>query len=124
MNGIDGTRGRGTAARRWLRTGGLAATGTVLVGGAMLGVASQPAYATPVTCGGLTEAAAKAAGYTTYNNAFSTVKRSDNLRGFVVLPRRWVVERTFGWLSRHRRLVRDSSGCPSITRPWCSGPPP
>ncbi len=27
--------------------------------------------------------------------------------GFVVLPRRWVVERTFGWLLRHRRLVRD-----------------
>jgi transposase len=27
--------------------------------------------------------------------------------GFVVLPRRWVVERTFGWLMRYRRLVRD-----------------
>src|SRR5262249_62031599 len=27
--------------------------------------------------------------------------------GFVVLPRRWVVERTFGWLLRYRRLVRD-----------------
>jgi len=26
---------------------------------------------------------------------------------FVVLPRRWVVERTFGWMTRHRRLVRD-----------------
>ena len=37
----------------------------------------------------------------------TVVKRSDNLRGFVVLPRRWVVERTFGWLNRHRRLVRD-----------------
>jgi len=35
------------------------------------------------------------------------VKRSDDTRGFVVLPRRWVVERTFGWLLRHRRLVRD-----------------
>jgi len=35
------------------------------------------------------------------------VKRTDNLKGFVVLPRRWVVERTFGWLIRHRRLVRD-----------------
>ncbi|PKV92535.1 IS5 family transposase [Amycolatopsis acidiphila] len=35
------------------------------------------------------------------------VKRSDDIRGFVVLPRRWVVERTFGWLIRHRRLVRD-----------------
>ena len=26
---------------------------------------------------------------------------------FEVLPRRWVVERTFGWMTRHRRLVRD-----------------
>jgi transposase len=34
------------------------------------------------------------------------VKRSDDVRGFVVLPRRWVVERTFAWLSRYRRLVR------------------
>jgi putative transposase len=35
------------------------------------------------------------------------VKRSDNVRGFVVLPRRWVVERTFGWLGRYRRLSKD-----------------
>ena len=35
------------------------------------------------------------------------VKRSDDVRGFKVLPRRWVVERTFGWLMHHRRLVRD-----------------
>jgi putative transposase len=33
------------------------------------------------------------------------VRRSDP--GFNVLPRRWVVERTFGWLTRYRRLVRD-----------------
>jgi transposase len=39
--------------------------------------------------------------------AVTIVKRSDNVTGFVVLPRRWVVERTFGWLTRHRRLVRD-----------------
>jgi transposase len=35
------------------------------------------------------------------------VKRSDDTTGFVVLPRRWVVERSFGWLLRYRRLVRD-----------------
>ena len=35
------------------------------------------------------------------------IKRSDKIRGFRILPRRWVVERTFGWLMRHRRLVRD-----------------
>jgi transposase len=35
------------------------------------------------------------------------VKRSDELKGFQILPRRWVVERTFGWLVRNRRLARD-----------------
>jgi transposase len=35
------------------------------------------------------------------------VKRSDDVKGFQVLPRRWVVERTFGWLIRNRRLSRD-----------------
>lgn len=35
------------------------------------------------------------------------VKRIDTDPGFKVLPRRWVVERTFGWMTRWRRLVRD-----------------
>ncbi|MFP4134112.1 MAG: IS5 family transposase [Halothece sp.] len=35
------------------------------------------------------------------------VRRPEQQRGFVVLPKRWVVERTFGWLMRCRRLVRD-----------------
>lgn len=35
------------------------------------------------------------------------VKRNDGLKGFHVLPRRWVVERTLGWLTRCRRLCRD-----------------
>ena len=35
------------------------------------------------------------------------VKRSDDTTGFAVLPRRWVIERTFGWLLRYRRLIRD-----------------
>ena len=35
------------------------------------------------------------------------VKRSDDTKGFKVLPRRWVVERTFGWLGRYRRLSKD-----------------
>ena len=35
------------------------------------------------------------------------VRRSDDHKGFEVLPRRWVVERTFGWMTRWRRLVRD-----------------
>jgi putative transposase len=35
------------------------------------------------------------------------IKRSDATKGFVVLPRRWVVERTFAWLGRCRRLAKD-----------------
>ena len=35
------------------------------------------------------------------------VKRSDDIKGFVVLPRRWLVERTFSWFGRNRRLAKD-----------------
>jgi transposase len=35
------------------------------------------------------------------------IRRSDDQKGFEVLPRRWVVERTLGWMTRWRRLVRD-----------------
>lgn len=35
------------------------------------------------------------------------VKRSDYAKGFVVLPKRWIVERTIGWLNRCRRLAKD-----------------
>ncbi|ABH00382.1 transposase (plasmid) [Rhodococcus jostii RHA1] len=35
------------------------------------------------------------------------VKRTDDVKGFRVLPRRWVVERTFAWICKHRRCVRD-----------------
>jgi transposase len=40
------------------------------------------------------------------------VLRPADQRGFAVLPRRWVVERTFSWLMRHRRLVRDYERLP------------
>jgi transposase len=35
------------------------------------------------------------------------VRKIEGQHGFQVLPRRWVVERTFGWMTRWRRLVRD-----------------
>lgn len=39
--------------------------------------------------------------------ALEIIRRRDGQKGFEVLPRRWVVERTFGWMVRWRRLVRD-----------------
>ena len=38
------------------------------------------------------------------------VRRTDDLRGFRVLPKRWIVERTFGWFGRYRRLSKDDEG--------------
>jgi len=46
------------------------------------------------------------------------VKRSDDAKGFQVLPRRWVVERTFAWLMRHRRLVRDYETTETSAEAW------
>ncbi len=41
------------------------------------------------------------------------VKRTDDVKGFMVLPRRWVVERTFAWISKYRRCVRDYETLPT-----------
>lgn len=41
------------------------------------------------------------------------VKRTDDMTGFVVLPRRWVVERTLAWITRHRRCARDYEALPA-----------
>ncbi len=46
------------------------------------------------------------------------VKRSDDVQGFQVLPHRWVVERTFGWLMYQRRLVRDYERTISSAEAW------
>ena len=35
------------------------------------------------------------------------VKRPEGIKGFLLLPQRWIVERTFAWLSRYRRLSKD-----------------
>lgn len=43
----------------------------------------------------------------TYGITLQVVKRAKEAVGFVVLPRRWVIERTFGWFGRYRRLSRD-----------------
>ncbi|MBP7936353.1 MAG: transposase [Phycisphaerae bacterium] len=41
------------------------------------------------------------------------VKRSDDVAGFAVLPKRWIVERTLGWLGRHRRMSKDYEMLPA-----------
>jgi transposase len=46
------------------------------------------------------------------------VKHTEAKRGFVLLPRRWVVERTFGWLGRYRRLTRDYERLASVLAGW------
>ncbi len=45
--------------------------------------------------------------------ALKIIKRNTDLSTFVVLPRRWVVERTFGWMSKYRRLSKDYESLPA-----------
>ena len=49
---------------------------------------------------------------------FEVIKRSDKAQGFVVLPRRWVVERTFAWLTQSRRLSKDYEVLPESSEAW------
>ncbi len=46
------------------------------------------------------------------------IKRSDTAKGFEVLPRRWVVERTFAWLGRSRRLAKDWENSIASAEAW------
>jgi transposase len=46
------------------------------------------------------------------------VKHTEAKTGFVLLPRRWVVERTFGWLGRFRRLTRDYERLAKVLEGW------
>ena len=43
------------------------------------------------------------------------VKRSEATKGFVVLPHRWVVERTFAWLGKYRRMSKDYEALPETS---------
>ena len=52
------------------------------------------------------------------NWSIEIIKRSDTAIGFEVLPRRWVVERTFAWLGRCRRLAKDFEATISSTTAW------
>jgi putative transposase len=51
----------------------------------------------------------------TYRWIIETIKRSDSTKGFVLLPKRWVVERTWGWLNWSRRLSKDYEVLPETS---------
>jgi len=50
--------------------------------------------------------------------AIEIVKRPNGVTGFVVIARRWVVERTFAWLGRCRRLAKDWEGSIASAEAW------
>jgi transposase len=51
--------------------------------------------------------------------SITVVKRTDTqIKGFVVLPKRWVVERTFGWINRARRLAKDFEATIESSLSW------
>ena len=77
--------------------------------------------------GGTVEIAFVDQGYTGENAAkqastagikLEVVKHTEAKKGFVLLPRRWVVERTFGWLGRFRRLTRDYERLAEVLAGW------
>ena len=61
----------------------------------------------------LTAALAAMGGWT-----LEIIKRSDAAKGFVLLPRRWVVERTLAWLNRNRRLAKDFEATIASAEAW------
>jgi putative transposase len=48
----------------------------------------------------------------------TTVLRPVGVKGFVVLPKRWIVERTFAWLGRYRRLSKDYEATIASSTAW------
>ncbi|SLK12818.1 Transposase [Novosphingobium mathurense] len=56
----------------------------------------------------------------TGNWTIEIIKRSDQAKGFEVLPRRWVVERTFAWLGRCRRLAKDWEATIASSTAWAT----
>lgn len=66
-----------------------------------------PSLKRAIADGGYQGAATAEAVRTEAKIPLEIVKRSDAATGFKVLPKRWIVERTFGWLGRCRRLAKD-----------------
>lgn len=53
-----------------------------------------------------------------YGIAVEVVTRSPDQHRFVVQPKRWAVERSFGWLNRYRRLAKDFEACVETSVAW------
>jgi putative transposase len=70
-------------------------------------------YADGAYAGPLEEWVAMTLGWT-----LEVVKRPTGAQGFVVLPKRWIVERTLAWLSRFRRLSKDYEETSSSSEAW------
>jgi len=54
----------------------------------------------------------------TFGWLLTTILRPIGAKGYVHLPRRWIVERTFGWLGRYRRLSKDYEHNPRNSETW------
>ena len=54
----------------------------------------------------------------TFGWLLTTILRPVGVKGYVHLPRRWVVERTFGWFGRYRRLSKDYEHDPQNSETW------
>ena len=70
-------------------------------------IKSATAFPGSNSCGGYNAHQVDAAVAKVPSLRIEIVKRSDNMKGFVLLPRRWVVERTFSWFGRNCRLAKD-----------------
>lgn len=53
--------------------------------------------------------------------ALTLVQKAPGQRGFQALPKRWIVERTFAWFGRHRRLSKDYEQRPASSEAWIYG---
>ncbi len=62
---------------------------------------------------------AQRAAYEASRIAITVVKRTDKqVKGFIVLPKRWVAERTLGWINRARRLSKDFEATIESSLAW------
>jgi transposase len=69
--------------------------------------------------GGYAGDEAQRAAFESSQISITVVKRTDKqIKGFIVLPKRWVVERTIGWTNRARRLAKDFEGTMESALAW------